>query len=1079
MERLLGAFIRNRVFANIATVVIIVAGLLSVYRMIREFFPEISTDMIQVMVLYPGADPEEVEEGICRKIEEAIEGLEGIKQYHTVSNENVGMAIVEVDEAYDLDEVYIDVRNAVDSISTFPRDAEKPIISEMTFHEQVLYLVCWGDLDERRLKEWAEDIKDELQRLPDITQVTVAGTRDYEVSIEVSEERLREYGLTFSQVAAAVRLGSLNLSSGVIRTQGQEIRLRTVGRKYTGGEFAEIVVLARPDGELVTLGEIADIRDTFTEDPIFATFNGKPCVLVGCFKTAPEDAIAIGKAAQVYVEAKQKTLPAGVNVSVFADQTYLIEGRLNLMRKNGIQGLIVVVILLWLLLGRSLSFWVSLGIPISFAGALAIMHFRGDTLNMISLFGLIMVLGMVVDDAIVVGEAIFHHRLKGLPAKRAALKGVTEVGLPVTGAVITSIVAFLPLMFVGGIMGKFIRIIPIAVIACLAVSLFESLFLLPAHLSHLPAMDRDLGKGRHPIGRRVLRFQQAFASAMDWFIEHVYGPVVRAAVRNRYVSLCVAFTVVLVTMGLVGGGFILFEVFPRIDGNDLIADVEFPDGTPVAVTQEAVRRMEAAARRIEARTETLSGEPLIHNVYAVSGQGGVDFERRNGPHLGQVYLELLESEFRGVHSMRLAAEWEKEVGRIPGAISQTYQGLSMGPPGAAIEVWLQGEDLDDLILAAGGVKDKLRTYEGVYQIADDYRPGKSEIKVDIKPEGRTLGLTLQDLAMQVYGGFYGEEAVRIQRGRDDVRVRVRYTANERSTLEELERMRIRTPAGAEVPFFSVADVQFGQGYSAIDRVNGLRRVAVTAEVDTESGANAERILADLKDTHMPEIVARYPGLLWSFEGAKKNSREALSSLAVSYPIALLVIAVIIASIFRSYVQPLAIMVTVPFGILGAIYGHLLFGLTVSLMSLFGIVALAGVVVNDAIVLVDCYNRFLRRGVPVFEALVRAGKRRFRAIVLTTGTTMGGLGGIILEKDLQAKFLQPMAISLAAGIAFATLLTLVLLPTLLGILNDIRRVVRFIRTGQWPSPEDVEPNAQVEEDLYEESEAEREPVPVAK
>ena len=1078
MDRLFGAFIRNRVFANIATLVIIVAGLMSVYRMVREFFPEMSIDIIQVMVPYPGADPEEVEEGICRKIEEAVEGLEGIKQYHTISGENFGTAMIEVAEAYDLDDVYTDVRNAVDSISTFPRDAEKPIISEITFHQQVLFLALSGDLDERRLKEWAEDIKDELQRLPEITQVSVAGARDYEVSIEVSEERLREYGLTFSQVAGAVRRGSLNLSSGVIRTEGQEIRLRTVGRKYTGAEFAKIVVLARPDGELITLDQIADIRDAFTEDALFATFNGKPCVLVGCFKTAPEDAIAIGKAAAAYVERKQRTLPDGVNVTVFSDHTYIIEGRLDLMRRNGIQGLIIVVILLWLLLGRSLSFWVSLGIPISFAGALAIMHFRGDTLNMLSLFGLIMVLGMVVDDAIVVGEAILHHRMQGMSPKRAALKGVSEVGIPVIGAVTTTIVAFLPLMFVSGIMGKFIRIIPIAVIACLAVSLFESLFLLPAHLSHLPALDRDLGKGLHPVARRVLRFQQGFASGLMWFIEHVYGHFIAVAVRNRYVGLCIAVTAVLVTLGLVRGGFIVFETFPRIDGNDLVADVEFPDGTPVAVTQDAVRRIEAAARRIDARTKTLSGDPMIKNVYAVSGQGGMDFERRSGPHLGQVHLELLEGEYRGVHSVQLAAEWEREVGAIPGAISQTFVGWSAGPPGAAIEVWLQGENLDDLILAAGEIKDKLHTYEGVYQIADDYRPGKSEIKINIKPEGRTLGLTLQDLAMQVYAGFYGEEAVRIQRGRDDVRVRVRYTADERSTLAELDRMRIRTPNGAEVPFFSVADVRFGQGYSAINRVNGLRRVSVTAEVDTENGANAEHILADLTDNHMPGVVERYPGLVWSFEGAKKNSREALASLRLSFPIALLVIIVIIASIFRSYAQPLAIAVTVPFGILGAIYGHMLFGLTVTMMSMFGIVALTGVVVNDAIVLVDCFNRLLRRGTPLFDALVQAGKRRFRAIVLTTATTMGGLGGIIFEKDVQAKFLQPMAISLAAGIAFSTILTLVLLPSLLAILNDIRRAIRFARTGRWPTPEEVEPNAQQEEDIYEESEAERRPVPVA-
>lgn len=1058
MERLLAAFIRNKVFANIATIIVIVAGVMALLGMVREFFPEISTDIITVSMIYPGADPEEVEEGISRKIEEAIESIEGIKQYTTVSSENIGNAIIEVTEGYDTAEVYDRVRNAVDSISTFPRDAEKPITSEMTFRQDVLYVVIWGEQDERTLKELAENTKDELQRLPGLSQVSVSGTRDYEVSIEVSEEKLREYGLTFAQVAAAVRAGSLNLSSGLIRTKGQEIRLRTVGRKYTGAEFAKIIVLARPDGETITLDKIAHVRDTFVEDPIHSRFNGKPCVMLGCFKTSEEDAIAIGRVVRDYVEKKRPQLPEGMGISTMSDNTYLIEGRLRLMRDNGIQGLIIVIILLYLLLGRTLSFWVAMGIPISFAGALALMHLRGDTLNMLSLFGLIMVLGMLVDDAIVVGEAIYFHRMAGESPKRAALKGVMEVGIPVIGAVTTTIVAFMPLFYVGGIMGEFIRIIPVAVIACLSISLFESLFLLPAHLSDLPDPNLAFQEGKHPIGRRLQRFRNSFALGMDWFIERVYGPFVTMAIRSRYVCMCLAAALIMVTAGLVQGGFLLFETFSKIDGNDIIADIEFPDGTPIEVTEAAVLRIEDAARRLEANTKTLSGDPMIKNVRATAGQGGIDFERKSGTHLGQVHLELLDSEDRGVHSQQISADWEKEIGSIPGAVSLKMQGWSAGPPGASIEVWLQGKDLEALIAAAAKVKDKLRTYDGVYQVADDYRPGKSEIKLDIKPEGRTLGLTLQDLALQVFAGFYGEEAVRIQRGRDDVRVRVRYTEAERRTLAELDTMRIRTATGLEIPFKSVADIRYGQGFSSITRVNGLRRVAVTAEVDTSRGANADNILADIAATYMPQLEREHPGLVWSFEGAQKNSREALGSLRSGFTIALLVIVVIIASIFHSYLQPLAIMISVPFGIIGAVLGHLFFGLTVTLMSMFGIVALAGVVVNDAIVMVDCLNNLLREGMPFFEALARAGQRRFRAVFLTTATTVGGLAGLILERDLQAQFLKPMAVSLACGIGFSTALTLVFLPALLGVFNDLRRVWFAVRKGRWPSPEEVEPSA---------------------
>jgi multidrug efflux pump subunit AcrB len=969
--------------------------------------------------------------------------------------ENGGHAVIEVKDSYDSSEVYDKVRNAVDSISTFPRDAEKPVISEVTMRREVIYLALSGHLPERTLKEWAEETKDELQRLPGVSQVTIFGTRDYEVGIEVSEERLREYGLTFGQVAGAVRQGSLNMSAGVLRTKGQEIRLRTVGRKYTAEDFSKIVLLARPDGEIITLDRIANIRDEFVEDPVLATFNGEPCVLVACFKTREEDAIGIADEVHKYVSAKQSALPPGIKMSIWSDRAEMIQARLNMMRYNGIQGLIIVVVLLWLLMDARLSFFVALGIPISFGGALAIMYMRGDTLNMLSLFGLIMVLGMLVDDAIVVGEAIHFHRQRGEPPLEAAMKGVEEVGLPVTGAVITTIVAFIPLMFVGGVMGKFIAIIPIAVIACLAVSLFESLFLLPAHLNNLPDLSGSIANGdtrRHPLKR--LRW--AFSDGMNWFIERLYSPFVALALRHRYVSLCVALSVALLTMGLVRGGMIKFEVFSKVDGNDLVASVEFPRGTPISVTEDAVRQTEEAFRRLAPAIKTSSGQPLIKNIYRAAGQSGDGFEVRSGSHLGEVRVELLPSEHRGIHSEDLNVAWAAETGTIPGALSQTFQSVSGGgPPGAPIEVWLQGEDMGLLLDAAADVKEKLRTYAGLYQIADDYRPGKIEARINLKPEARTLGLTLDDLARQVYAGFFGEEAVRIQRGRDDVRVKVRYTLDERSTLAELDQVRIRTAQGREVPFFSVADVEFGLGYSTITRVDGLRRVAVTSEVDTNE-ANAEEVLADLRTTFMPQLEAKYPGLLWAFEGAKKNSRDALGTLQIGFPMALFGIFMIIATIFRSYLQPAVIMFIVPFGMIGALFGHLFFGLTVTLMSMFGIVALAGVVVNDAIVLVDCVNANLGKGIPVMDALRMAGARRFRAIFLTSATTVGGLFTLIFSRDMQAQFLKPMAISLAVGLIFCTLLTLLFIPCLLAILNDFRRIAHALIHRRWPTPEEVEP-----------------------
>ncbi|HUW61376.1 MAG TPA: efflux RND transporter permease subunit [Candidatus Bathyarchaeia archaeon] len=1051
MNKLMGAFIRNNVFATALTIVLIVGGAVALKMMVREFFPEISIDHILVDVPYPGADPEEVEEGISRKIEESLDTVEGIKRYTTVSAENFSHAFIEVAENYDSSSVYDKVRNAVDSISTFPVDAEKPIISELVFRHEVVVVALSGEFPERTLKEWAEEIKDELQRLPYVSQVAVLGTRDYEVGIEVSEARLREYGLTFSQVASAVRRGSLNLAGGVLRTTGEEIRLRTVGRKYTAEDFAKIVLLARPSGEIITLDRIADIRDEFTEDPVYGEFNGQRAVMVGVFKTKEEDAIAIAEEVRQYAAEKQLELPEGAGISLWADNAYLIQDRLNMLRRNGIQGLIIVIILLFLLLDARLSFWVSMGIPISFGGALAVMYMHGDTLNMISLFGLIMVLGMLVDDAIVVGEAIHYHRMNGLKPFDAALKGVTEVALPVLGAVTTTIIAFMPLMFVGGIMGKFIRIVPIAVIACLAISLFESLFLLPAHLNRLPELVRHPANHRpHPL----LRFRWAFSNAMDWFIVRVYAPFLDRTLRHRYIALAAAAAVTLITLGLFTGGFIKFETFSEVDGNDLSASVEFPAGTPISVTENAVARLRDALERVAEKTKTSSGKPLLANVYAVSGQSGDGFEQKTGSNRGQVRTELLRTEERGIHSEEIKIMWEREVSAIPGALSLTFAGISAGPPGAPIEVWLQGEDMSVLLAGSAEIKEKLKTYDGVYQIQDDYRPGKTEVRLNLKPEARTLGLMLEDLARQVFAGYYGEEAVRIQRGRDDVRVRVRYTEGERRQLAEFERIRIRTPLGMEVPLLSVADVEYGEGYSSITRINGLRRVAVTAEIDTTK-ANAEEVLADLDSGFLPDLQKRL-GFIYSFEGAQTESREALDSLKIGFPMALFVIFVIIATIFRSYLQPVVIMFSVPFGLMGAVYGHLMFGLTVTLMSLFGMVALAGVVVNDAIVLVDHLNTTLRSKVPFYDALRKSGMRRFRAIFLTSATTVGGLSMLILSRDMQAQWLKPMAVSLAVGLIFSTVLTLVFLPVLLALFNDLRRGAHYVIHGRLPLPEEVEP-----------------------
>jgi len=1053
MKRVMAAFASNTVFANIVLVLIFLAGGIAVMSMIRETFPEFSLDMITISVSFPGADPEEIEEGISQKIEEAIEGLEGVKQYTTNSSENIGTAIIEVKKSYDVDDVLDKVRTKVNAISTFPVDAEKPVITELILKDPVMLLYLSGDMSERRIKEWSEIIKDEIQQLPEVSQVQIFGARGYEINIEVSEERLREYGLTFNMVKDAIRRSSLNLAGGTIRTRGEEIRVRTMGRKYTGEALSSIVVLARPEGEIITLDRVAAIKDGFTEDPINALINGEPSVLLIVYKTKEEDALVISEAVQQFISQKQQQLPTGANIKIFYDNTEMLRSRINLLTKNGIIGLMIVFLMLWTFLNARLSFWGGMGIPISIAGALAILWAIGGTINMISLFGLIMVLGIVVDDAIVVGEAIYFHRKQGKPPLKAAVDGISEVGMPVIAAVTTTIVAFIPLFYVGGIMGKFIAILPAVVIACLVVSLLECFILLPAHLSHLPDPNAS-NNNLNPLTRRLELVHRLTSSGMEWFVSRIYTPLLSKALYWRYISFCIAISILLLTIGLIKGGILKFEVFPEVDGFVMTSTVEFPGGTPPEVTEQAIEQIDAALLRLAKHSQTRSGDPLIQDRLSLVGQTLEDMPK-SGPHLGSVQAILLDSERRGVHSKDLMIQWEKEIGLIPGVKSLTFAGLAMGPPGAPIEVWLQGQDMEDILAAADDLMDRLGKFEGVFQIRSDFSQGKNEMRLELKPQARTLGLTVDDLAKQIYAGYYGDEAVRLQRGRDDVRIKVRYTADERSRISDLERVRIRTRNGHEVPLMSVADISFAPGYSTMIRTDGMRRVAVSADVDTNK-ANANEIFSELSSSFFPHLKRRYPRIQVALQGEQKKMRESLGTLFIGYPLAVLGIFIIVATMFRSYVQPFVILFTVPFGIIGAVLGHLLFGYDLSIMSIFGMVALTGVVVNDAIVLIERVNENIAEGMPFFDAILNGGARRFRAVFLTSISTVGGLAPLIMETDLQAKFLIPMALSIAAGIAFATVLTLVLVPSLLALLSDFRLLVHRLRYGFWPKRVDVEP-----------------------
>jgi multidrug efflux pump subunit AcrB len=1034
---------------------VMAAGLFSVLQMRRELLPQFELGFVTVSIPYPGASPEEVEEGICLKIEEQIDGIDGIKKIRSAAYENVGAVVAEIEADADEQRVYNDIQNKVDQITTFPLEAEEPVISRFVFKTPAINVVVYGQTSETALRKLAEEIRDDLTATATISDASIAGARDYEISIEISETELRRYGLTFENVARAVSRASLDLPAGVLKTPSGEILLRAKGQRYTGREYEDIPLISLPSGAFIRLGQVATIIDGFEDVDRFSRYKGQPAVTVPVMKTGNEDVIEVAEATSSYVEHKRAELPEGIGIDTFGDSATMVRDRINLLLKNGSQGFVLVFLVLWLFLRWRLAFWVALGIPISFMGGFWVLHAQDATINMLSLFAFIMALGIVVDDAIIVGENIHAHHRRGSPPSRAAVEGAAEVGWPVVISVLTTIVAFSPLFFVSGIMGKFIAVIPLAVVATLAVSLVEAFLILPSHLKE--SLQKQDARGG--LKQRASHVRQRIDQAVQNFIERRYLPFLKSALDRRYLTVALALGVLIISTGLITGGRIPFIVFPKMDSDYIFAKLIFPLGTPAPTTLAALEQVEEAAWKVEEEMNSriVSNESLVSHMVTFLGE----ILRQNseegvkGGHVGQVYVELIKAESRTVSSVEFIEKWREAAGEIAGIEQLTFEEAEQGPGGAPVEIRLLGNSLEQLDQAAGELKEELAKFSGVFDIRDDFLRGKWELKVRAKPQAQTLGLTLNDIARQVRQAFYGDEAVRIQRGRDDIKVMVRYPAGDRRSRSNMERMRIRTAQYREVPLLEVADIDFGRGYSTIRRVNRKRAVTVTADVD-ENLANAEEIIADLSRVEgegvspgFLEILRdRHPGLSFDLEGQAAETRESVASLMNGFVYALIAIFCLLAAQFRSYAQPVIVMCAIPIAIIGAIWGHVLLGLSLTLMSLFGIVALSGVVVNDSLVLIDFINRSMRRGSGLREAVEYGGEARFRAIILTSATTIAGLAPMLAERSLQAQFLVYMAVSLAFGLAIATILTLVITPCLFLIVADVKSFFgfRIIRTA---------------------------------
>ena len=1051
MKELIKSSIKNAPAMNTLMVGILVLGTVCFALMRREVFPEFQLEIVLVTVPYPGASPEEIERGVCQKVEESVQEIAGIKKMTSVATENAGSIILELSSSVkDVQRVVNEVRSAVDRIPSFPELAEDAEVQQITFREAAINVSVIApdttdeltSIDRLQLRSVAEKVRDDLLLLPTVSQVVVKGALDYQIDVEIDEDTLRKHGLSLPQVAAIVRRENMEMPAGKIKSEGQEVLVRGKNKRLTGREIAKLPLLTDPSGVVLSIGDLGVVRDEFTDGTAITETNGRPSLFLEVKRTSNEDLLKIAEEVREYVA--ESSLPEGYEVVAWGDRSIDVRDRLNMLVENGRMGLLLVFLVLAVFLELRLAFWVAMGIPIAMLGAGGILLGFGQTLNMLSMFAFLMALGIVVDDAIVVGENIYAHRHMGKSFLRAAIDGTYEVIPSVMASVTTTIIAFCPLLFVSGVMGKFIAVMPLAVIAMLAISLFECMFILPCHLAHHDSMVfKIMGFFFWPLGfvvRLFERINKSTARGLQWFIDTLYTPVLERCVANPWTVLSGAAAMLLITVGFVRAGFVPFIIFPKLDANYLVAKVTFPDGTPSHVANAATKRMVEKFQEIDQKCNGVM-QVIYRGVGSVENQGGPNGSVSSGSHVGSVTVELVESSKRNITSDELNAIWRREVGEIAGVEALNYGSIAMGPQGAPIEFKLLANPGSESNLepAIEKCKAKLAEFEGVMDIDDDSRPGKWEFQVSVKERGMALGVSSQDLSNTIRASYYGAEVMRLQRGRHEVKLMVRYPPEQRRSLADLEEIRIRTDGGPgnppiELPITELADIKVVRGYNEINRLNQKRSITVTADID-EKVANARETVAALQADFMPKLLAEHPGISVNWEGQQEQTQESVQSLFVATAIALVVMFALLTFEFNSYLQPLIILMIIPFGVIGAILGHLVQGLPLTLFSFFGLVALTGVVVNDSIVLIDFINARVKAGVPAKQAVVEAGRRRFRPVLLTSATTVAGLVPILLEKSLQAQILIPMATSLAFGLLLATVLVLVLVPTLYRIYRD--------------------------------------------
>ena len=1047
---LIGWFSKNPVAANLLMLLIIAAGFISVSNISKEMFPVGELDQIQVIAVYPGAAPVEVEKAVILPMESAVQGLKGIKKINSTASRDLAVVNLEIESNEDLQEMVSLVENRIDSVVNFPEDMEKPTVKRLTIDEArwVMGIAVAGDMDERTRKRLGQEMRDELLLMDEIKSLILWGVDDYEISIELKEDLLREYNLTLAEVANVLRNSSIDLPAGMIRAAQGNILVRTQGKAYTGEAFANLVVRSQADGTELLLGEIADIRDGFAETNSMVRFDRQTAFNLGIFAADDQDILTISDRVKEYIADKRETLPEGLVIDEFFDASFHLRGRLTMMLENLALGALLVAIVLGLFLNLHVAGWVMVGIPVSFLGAFWLMPVNPYpvTINVLSLFAFIMVLGIVVDDAIVIGESIFaeakaDYKQKlgfdgSVPNKdfgysasvATVIAGTQRVAMPSTIGVLTTIAAFAPMIFVGGAVAPFFESIAVVVVLCLLFSLIESKLILPSHLVGL-----RLGRPMASPIAFLERWQSNIATGLTQFIDNIYQPTLQLCLKYRYATLASFLAFLIISINAVSTGIARFEFFPDVPSDGVQAQIIMQDGTSAEIMRETLSRVEAAAYQMEAdyRAEYPEDKGLFeHLIFYTESDTQAMF-----------MMSLTHPEERSISGFDIEKLWRDAVGPLPNVRKQRYfAGTNVGG-GAKINLTLSGSDPQQLTQAGKELQTRLGEYNGVFDIYNSQGAGGREVLISLKPYASQLGISLGDVARQVRQAFYGEEVQRLQRGADTVKVMVRYPLEDRRSLATLETMHIRTANGESVAINEVADIQLGLGLTAINRIDRDRTVTISADADATKVQSGE-VISDLTENYIPELLAKYPGLKFGLGGASEEERELVQRMVIGFVASIFLIYGLLAVPLKSYIQPLIIMSVIPFGFIGAVIGHLLFDVSISMLSIFGLIALAGVVVNDSLILVEFVNRGRSDNDSIDQALLGAGKKRFRAILLTTMTTFVGLLPMLFETSMQAQFVIPMALSLSFGIVFATTITLVLVPCLYRVIYDLRDSKRF-------------------------------------